>query len=765
MPEVNLIKKLSPKIGGGMPALRLDLLGGFQLFIDGREIRAPSAKKARGLLAYLAFQKGRAVPRDRLIALLWSRNDHQRARHSLSQALSALKHAVGDAGAESLELAFDWVRLAPGVIEIDALRFAELAAAPGRESLDAAVTLYRGELLDGLIIKEAGFESWLHSERQHLRELAVAALDKLLNVQAKESQWADVVATALKLVTIDSLDERAHRALMSAYAHQGNAQAALRQFHELEALLKAELGVEPEAETRELRHDIVHNRTRSRKRQPTQKEPEAAGNEKSRPTGGSIYEESTPGTVGPHLSTKTVDFTGGAPVTRQSTPAGPRRRQWNFSFSHGVVATIAIIVLVGATFWRPPWTQKDGSLEAGRLSIVVLPFHNLFGNSKQDYFVDGITADLIVDLSRIRGSFVIARGTSFTYKGKNVNSRKVAKDLAVRYVLEGGVRRAGDKIRVSAQLIDGETGSQVWSDRFDRKYVDVFSLQNEITGRIANALKGQLLQAVSDRYRNGPPTNLIAWDYAIQGAAYFFKGPRVYEHDTLRAKELLEKAIALDPNLSLAWEALGRAYIGAAFAGQSWISRTKAREKMLEAAKKAVSLDPRNASAKSLLGNAYRVHRQPQKALLACQSALEINPNEDNALSCIGRAKIALGDPKGSYSDFEKSLRLNPFGRPANKYYYWGIAHLVAEEHEEAVKKLKKSISLDPKYSSPHWALASALAWLGREDEARRELAEFIMLDRKGRDTITGLKKLVGYLTPNLEHVLEGLRRAGMSER
>lgn len=398
-----------------------------------------------------------------------------------------------------------------------------------------------------------------------------------------------------------------------------------------------------------------------------------------------------------------------------------------------------------------------------RLSIVVLPFDNLSGAASQDYFADGITEDLITDLSRIRDAFVIARGTSFTYKGKAVNARDAAKELNVRYVLEGSVRRSGDRVRVNAQLIDGQTGSHVWGHRFDLRLEEIFSLQDEVTSRIAGALKFELRHAESRKLRQGPPSNLTAWELALQGAMTLLTKPRSTE-TYLRSKALLEKALSLDPTLSSAWTGLARIYQRAGTSGMPGMKRADARRRLLEVAERAVLLDPYSSEAHAFLGNAYRLNRQVEKARAVCERAVDLNPNDDLAYSCLGRVMTGLGRTEEAIPLFAKSLRLNPRHTAAQKHYYLGLSYLLTGRHEEAVRAFLKSSSIDAAFATPHQGLASALAWMGRIEEAKKALATFTQKDLGKMTTIAKVKARLGVFSPDIEYLLEGLRRAGMPE-
>jgi TolB-like protein/class 3 adenylate cyclase/Tfp pilus assembly protein PilF len=445
------------------------------------------------------------------------------------------------------------------------------------------------------------------------------------------------------------------------------------------------------------------------------------------------------------------------------TPSAARR--WRMPAIAAALA--AVVVVAGAALWnfylreQAPAITSVTTKEAKNLSIAVLPFDNLSGDPNQDYFADAITEDLITDLSRIRDAFVIARRTSFTFKGKATDVKKVAADLGVRYVLEGSVRRSGDQIRINAQLIDGQTGSHVWSDRFDRVLTDVFSLQNDVTGRIAAVLKAELREA--DNLRRGPPASLEAWDYALQGNVLLFNpsGPKAF----LEAKSLLEKALELDPSVASAWSGLAFVHFVASLYPIPGVSVPHSTKLSLEAAQKSVSLDRKNAEGHWIIGVGYTINRQPERGLASCDTALDLNPNNDCAYVCAGLTNMALGKATEALPFFQQSLRLNPRFRPFTKYKYMGLANIHLGQDREAVSILNKAVAGSPNDPTANFALASALAMLGRVDEARVVLGKYMELANGQQNTIEALRASHSWMGPGFERVLEGLRRAGMPER
>jgi adenylate cyclase len=428
----------------------------------------------------------------------------------------------------------------------------------------------------------------------------------------------------------------------------------------------------------------------------------------------------------------------------------------------GITAVVLVLLAAGIAWWQP-WVEPASVIatDAKKLSIVVLPFDNLTDDKKQAYFADAITEDLITDLSRIRGAFVIARSTSFTYKGKVVSAKDVASDLKVRYILEGSVRRSGEQVRVNAQLIDGETGGHIWSEKFDRELKDVIALQSDITGHIASVLRAELLEAENRRPK---PANLKAWDYALQGTVTMHR-VRLRAKAFLVAKELFEKALELDPNLALAWEGLASVHFAAATREIPGVSVPNSSDLALEAAQKAVSLAPMSSNAHRALGMAFYWKGQGERALAACQKALNLNRNNDLAIVCVSRANFVLGKLNESIRLIKKSQQLNPRFREWLKNFYIGTGLFHLGKYQEAAVAFTKATADFPNHASIKLYLASSLAMDGRADEARVVLAEYTKLARGKRNTIEKLRADRGHIVPEFESLATALRRMGMPER
>jgi TolB-like protein len=348
----------------------------------------------------------------------------------------------------------------------------------------------------------------------------------------------------------------------------------------------------------------------------------------------------------------------------------------------GVMATvIGAVVLVAAVAtvlnWRSLWPRN--ALQAPRLSIVVLPFANLGNDPEQQYFADGVTEDLTIDLSRIAHMFVISRNTAFTYRNKQVDTKQIGRELGVRYVLEGSVRRSGDQLRVTAELIDAETDAHLWAERFDRETGDLFALQSEITRQIARALNLELIGAEAARPTERPD----ALDYILRGRAAYWQAPS--RENYAAAAGLFERALTLDPSSAEAQSLLASALVDRVmnFPTQTDDGDIKRAE---ELAIQAVRISPRSALAHFARGQALRVQRRCDKAIPEYETALALNRNWSGLLADIGRCKIFVGPIEEAIPLQEQAIRLSPRDPLIGIWYYRiGQAHLLLSRIDEAI--------------------------------------------------------------------------------
>jgi TolB-like protein len=406
----------------------------------------------------------------------------------------------------------------------------------------------------------------------------------------------------------------------------------------------------------------------------------------------------------------------------------------------------------------PPAAESS----APRLSIVVLPFANIGSDPEQEYFVDGVTESLTTDLSRIAGSFVIARNSAFSYRDKSPGVRQIGHELGVRYVLEGSVQRGDNRMRVNVQLIDAENGNHLWAERFDKPVPNPFDMQDEIVARLAGQLGTQLVEAEARRAERSPHPDSM--DLCFRGVACMHKGWS--PENLVKARGFFERALALDPN---SVEALvGEAAVDVIVGTSSMIDNPAARFAAAGAAlTKALSLAPNYALAHLVLGAVHNGTGRGVQAIAACERALALDRNLASAYVIIGTAKFWLGRAEETEGHIVEALRLNPLDNVA---YTWmsaaGIARFLMARDEEAVAWLRRSTEANRNWPLTHFWLSAALAHLGRFEEARASAQAGLALD----PSFTLNRVRAGRMPDNptylaeFERVYNGLRMAGVPE-
>ncbi|WP_342740881.1 adenylate/guanylate cyclase domain-containing protein [Bradyrhizobium sp. B117] len=403
-----------------------------------------------------------------------------------------------------------------------------------------------------------------------------------------------------------------------------------------------------------------------------------------------------------------------------------------------------------------------GPISPPHLSIVVLPFANLGGDPEQDYFVDGVTESLTTDLSRISGSFVIARNTAFTFKGKAVDVKQVGRELNVRYVLEGSVQRGGKRLRVNVELIDVRTGNHLWAERFDKPVADLFDMQDEIVSRIANMLRAQLVAAEATRAER--TLHPDAMDLVFLGRAYLYKGVAA-EHLT-QARGFFERALELDPRNV---EALvGVASVDATIGALSMTDDGTARFAAAESASiKALSLAPNHALAHLTLGCVQMFTKRADQGIREFELTLALDRNFANAHALIGFAKYFLGRGEETEIHVQEAFRLSPRDTLGSRWMAWvGFAKMQLNLDAEAVVWLRRCLDANRNYAVVHFCLAAALARLGALDQARAAVQAGLTLDPNfniRRFRAFGVSDHPVYLAGRAR-VYEGMRVAGVPE-
>ena len=392
-----------------------------------------------------------------------------------------------------------------------------------------------------------------------------------------------------------------------------------------------------------------------------------------------------------------------------------------------------------------------------RPAIAVLPFTNMSGDPEQEYFSDGISGDLITGLSKLRWFLVIAHSSSFTYKGKAVHLKQVAEELGVGYVLEGSVRKSGDRVRITAQLNDVSTGSHIWAERYDRDLADVFAVQDEITESIVAAIEPQLYAAENFRALRKPPGSLDAWDLVMRALSYYW---RVTRQDNMVAQALLEKAIAMDPNYSQALGLLADSYAFGAHMG--WTDLATAAPIAERAALAAVLADSEDPWAHYALGGVYLITRRFDRSLAEFELALHLNPNFSQAQNYYAAALTFCGRWQEGSEAARRALRLSPRD-PFSAQYYGSasLAQFIGRNYDEAIRLARVAIRLRGDYAGAHRVLTAAAGMAGQNEVAMAALQEL----RRAQPNIS-LAWIANQVPikqdADREHYLEGFRRAGL---
>lgn len=384
--------------------------------------------------------------------------------------------------------------------------------------------------------------------------------------------------------------------------------------------------------------------------------------------------------------------------------------------------------LIFDEYAAPAASQTVSPNAAGgpRLSIVVLPFANISDDSEQGYFADGLTEDITTDLSRISGSFVISHSTAFTYKGKPIDAKVVARELGVRYILEGSVRRLGSQVRVGAQLIDGETGAHLWAERFDHNILDLAAFQDEVTQRIAQALSLELVDAESRSSRRARPKSPDAVDLAMQGWSLLNQPANSQRFRA--ARDILE--ISLEMDEQLVESLVGLAYILVANADQGWSdSPDQDVDQAEELVDKALTLDPKIAAAHRVKSWIFGYRNRLPESIAAAELAIILNRNDCMAHRLLALFELQAGRPERSRAVIEQAMRLSP--RDPN---HWGSLAILARaqvalgECEMALSNLRMAIATNPDANFVRLYFATAYGRMGRDGEAREAIAEFLRM-------------------------------------
>ncbi len=428
-----------------------------------------------------------------------------------------------------------------------------------------------------------------------------------------------------------------------------------------------------------------------------------------------------------------------------------------------VVLTVLLLIVGGLLIWRtvfPPVqvasVEKMAFPLPERPSIAVLPFDNLSGDPKQEYFSDGLTEEIIAALSSVPKLFVIARNSTFTYKGKPVKVQQVSEELGVQYVLEGSVRKAGGKIRITAQLIDALNGHHLWAKSYDRNLSDIFFVQDEITKNIITAMQVKLTEGEQARAASKGTNNLEAYLKYLQANELINK---INPESNALAKKMAEEAVALDPKFAGAYYVLGRANMVDVWVGASK-SPKDSIAKAMKLLQKAIVLDDTYAQAYGLLGFLYSMTREHDKALAQAEKAVALNPNSAIAHFLVGKTLSFAGRWKDSIPEYKKAIRLNPIP-PNNLFWSLGLSYAYTEQYEGAIKWCQKAVHQEPNDLLARMMMTVVYSLSGHDEKARTEADEVLRIQPKF--SLEKFKKKVTYKKEaDREKFLGALRKAGL---
>jgi adenylate cyclase len=435
-----------------------------------------------------------------------------------------------------------------------------------------------------------------------------------------------------------------------------------------------------------------------------------------------------------------------------------------------LAVVIAILVVVGGVaIWkssRPPtspptevaFEEKMAFPLPDKPSIAVLPFANLSGDASQDYLSDGTTETIITALSKISNLFVIARNSAFTYKGKTVKVQQVAEDLGVRYVLEGSVQRAGERVRINAQLVDGLTGRHLWAERYDREIGDIFALQDDITNHVVTALEVKLTEGEAARISRRQTDNTKAYEHFRRALEHLRQGTKT---DNDLARRLFEKAIVLDESFADAWCFLGYTHQEDWYFGWSE-NAPQSLEQATSLAQKAIALDDSSPCPYMLLETIHLWRRDYEKAIAYGEKAVALEPNHADATIQLARTLTYAGRPEETIELTKKAMRLSPY-YPDMYLGVLGTAYRLVGDYDEAIAAYDKRRERNPHSTMPYLGLALVYSEVGRDEEARAAASE--VLKRNPKISLKQVRNRLPYQDPaEVDRIIAALRKAGLPD-
>ncbi|MGI9353754.1 MAG: BTAD domain-containing putative transcriptional regulator [Rhizobiaceae bacterium] len=682
--------------------IEVNVLGNFDARAVGAERLKFPTTKSRALFAYLVLAGDQPQSREKLSALLWGEVSESRSRANLRQALTRIRQALPDASGGCLGSIDGSIFIKRDFVTSDAFEFNRLIDSGTVRALEEATALYRGDLLDGFSYTDEGFEQWLGGERDAYRNRALGCFEQLLSHYYATGASTRGIDICNKILAIDPYRESVHRALMSFYADQDRRGAALGQFEECRALLAAELGIDPEPDTITL-YEAIRD-----------------------------------------LSTQTA-FVDDPVLSR---PASTDERK--IQTSHFVTNLVE----------RSPWRGANWS----KPSVAVLPFTCLEGDDHEGYLRDGLIEDLITDLARFRELHVTARNSSFAYRDEKLGPDKIGQELGVRYLVRGSLQTDGERLRVTAQLIEVKSGRHLWADRYDEPMAGAEALRNLLARQIVSALVGRIEHHQLEGTINRKPGNWKAYECWLRGIDLLRK---VNWENVDAAKACFYRALKIDADFA-------RAYVGLAMAQYkawsclNWTTWWKLDDATLDYARKALELDDEDHYVHSILGSVLVAAGKTEQGRYHLIKAERLNPSDARNLASSSIAFSLLGEAEKAIGMAELAVRLDPF-HPDWYMTSLGMAYYVARDYERAIAALE--VAPDGICDSRAY-LAAAHAQGGNQSAARRHVSEFIRTscERIGGDPKADIDNYVASIigkspfvrAEDTMHFREGLRLAGL---
>lgn len=698
---------------------RLKLFGGVSIETESGPLTGRAVQRRRlALLAMLAAARTRGVRRDRLITFLWPDADAENGRSFLSDSVYRINQALGG----------DVILSAGEDLRLDATRLLsdldEFEEALARGNQEEAVRTYAGPFLDGFFLPEAmEFERWTEGERERLGRQYARALEALAVSAEQEGRSAAAVDWWRKLAAQDPYNSRVALHLMQSLVAAGERAAAIQHARVHETLLRQELDIEPDVAVRTLAEQLKHDAVR----------------------GAAMPEIATPVTrmaAAPAASTPdsapaaAPPPTDGARTISPVTHMAPRRIP-RAALAAGALAVVALAV-AATVIARERRGVASRAEPAAMRTIAVLPFVNLSADPENEYFSDGITEELITTLGQVSGLRVASRSSAFAYKNKAVDVREVGRRLGVAAVVEGGVRRSGRTLRVTAQLVDATTGYDLWSATYDREAADVFAIQEEISRAIAARLVGTLgadeRVTLAERSTRDP----VTYDLYLKGRHAWHERTR---ESLARAIEHFSQAVARESDYARAHIGLGDAYAVSAF--YDYLPPREAYPKAEAAARRAIELDPALAAPHATMGYILTYyHMDWPRSDEAFKRALAADPDYATAHQWYGNLLTVAARFDEAEREFRAAQEDDPLSLIAQAALGW--SYYYAGKYDAALEQCRRTLAVNPNFELAHLWGAWALIELGRVAEAREWVERAGELSKRSPLTSLALAYVLG---------------------